>query len=186
VDRLTPPQGKKKVTQWRYLQAQNQLTADEAERKGKVVLVLTWHHAMKTHWREWRLTPHIFNLVPIRRWVVSFGPRLPYPNKRVPGTLCVGESNSQSGRCGEEKKSPAGNRTLIPRPYSPKTSRYTDWAILTPEVTGECREGCDEDRVFCTNGKWNTLNTEKTETQHSLDNVNRKNVIEKAQMGWWY
>jgi hypothetical protein len=80
---------------------------------------------------EWRYRTTILDLGTRWRWMVSFTPLPFYTQGRSPTyPLCrrLGGSQSQSGHCGEEKKSLAlaGNQTPA---IQPKAHHSTDWAI---------------------------------------------------------
>jgi hypothetical protein len=72
--------------------------------KGKRFLFLTKHHAMKTYWGSRRITRW--------RWMVSFTPRLLYPqgkSTQYPLDRRLDEPQSRPGRGGEEKIPPRDN-----------------------------------------------------------------------------
>jgi hypothetical protein len=83
-----------------------------------------------------RTAPPFFTSTQIHAPVV-----LPPGNEhRYPFYRRLGGPQTRSGRCGEERNllSPCENRTLIPWSSSPSPSRWTDWAIMSPEIR-KCR-----------------------------------------------
>jgi hypothetical protein len=78
---------------------------------------------------EWRYSSIILDLGTRWRWVVSFTTLPRYPRgrgPRYPLDRRLGEPQSRSGRCGEEKN-------LALPGIEPVARRYTDWAIPTAE-----------------------------------------------------
>jgi hypothetical protein len=76
--------------------------------KVKLSPCLTKHHAMKTYWGSGSIVPLILDLGTRWRQVVSFMPRLPYPQGKSPWYLLdsrLGGPQSRSGHGGEEKNS---------------------------------------------------------------------------------
>jgi hypothetical protein len=76
--------------------------------KGKVVLFLTEHHAMKVYWGSGGIAPRILDLSTRWRRVISFTPRPLYPLGKNPRYSLVGRlggPQSRSGRGDEEKNS---------------------------------------------------------------------------------
>jgi hypothetical protein len=76
--------------------------------KVKLSLCLTKHHAMKAQWGSVGIAPLILWPRNRWRWVVSFTPQPLYPQGKSPWYLLdrkLGETQSRSGRGGEEKNS---------------------------------------------------------------------------------
>jgi hypothetical protein len=75
------------------------------KKKVNLSLCLIKHYAMKTH-GKWRYISNILDLDTSWRWVVSFTTRPLYhggKSTRYPLHRRLGGSQSQFGRCGEEK-----------------------------------------------------------------------------------
>jgi hypothetical protein len=75
--------------------------------KVKLSLCLTKHRAMKTYWESGNIGPRIIDLGTRWRWVVSFTPRLLYPQGKsplYPLDRRPGRTRSRSGHSGGEKK----------------------------------------------------------------------------------
>jgi hypothetical protein len=80
-------------------------------------------YGLQRHWSRRRrrcINPPFVDLGTSSRWVVSFTPRPLYPlgkSPRYPLDRRLGEPQSRSGRCGEEKNlNFTGTRTPTPRP----------------------------------------------------------------------
>jgi hypothetical protein len=89
-----------------------------------------WRHMV-----EWRYSSTILDLGTKWGYVVSFSPRPLYRGGKALWYVLsrrLGEPQSQSGRCGQKKNFPVGNRTVA---VQPAARRYADWAILVLEVT---------------------------------------------------
>jgi hypothetical protein len=74
--------------------------------KVKLSLCLTNHHVMKSYWGIGGVAPRILDLGTIWRWVVSFTPRLLYPQGKSPLSPLgrrLGGPQRQCRRGGEEK-----------------------------------------------------------------------------------
>jgi hypothetical protein len=56
----------------------------QGERKVKLSLCLTKHHAMKAYWRSGGIAPRILDLGTRWRWVVIFTPQPFYPQRKSP------------------------------------------------------------------------------------------------------
>jgi hypothetical protein len=70
------------------------------------MLFLTEHHVMKAYWTSGGTAPRVLELGTGWRWVVSFTPRLLYPQGKSPWyplDRSLGGPQSRSGRGGEEK-----------------------------------------------------------------------------------
>jgi hypothetical protein len=82
---------------------------------------------------ERRYSSNVLDLGSRWRWVVSFTPRPLYPRGRSPWCRLdrLGWPQSRSGCCGVEK-SLLGLPRIEPRPSSPLTHRFADWAVPAP------------------------------------------------------
>jgi hypothetical protein len=112
--------------------------------KGKVVPVLTEHHAMKAYWgvKVYSSTHSLTSALDAGEWSASRPGRFP-PRKRVPGTYWIG------GWVGPRAYMDAVVKRIIPSPrresilrtpiIHPVTQRYTDRNV-TAVIRGSVRD----------------------------------------------